>query len=294
MAGRERELSDDACLRALLARQQLLERATLTPARALERVCGLQTQHAPSGYLGLHARVEGFERATLTEALTRGRVVQTWAMRREITARLGADGLRADAFPPLQHWVDLVRAPPAGTWPTPRAHVYGLAPERPAVDLDRRGSSSSAATCARSARPRLRTWPGSPGSPSPPPGTRSPGWSCAGSATNAASRCSTFPRPRSRPPTLRCRCGSWARSTPCCCSGTPPGRGSCPHRSRDRVFATSMPRSTPTFLVDGRVAGIWTHRDGRIGWTPFAELTARDRSAVDEEAERLRAWYATG
>jgi hypothetical protein len=49
--------------RAVLARQLLLERSGLPVTRALERVAGLQTQYAPSGYVGLWSRLHDFERA---------------------------------------------------------------------------------------------------------------------------------------------------------------------------------------------------------------------------------------
>lgn len=80
----ERVLTDDELLRALLARQALLERVGLRPERALEKLAGLQTQHAPTGYVGLFSRLAGFARADLTDGLTSGRVVQAWAMRSTI------------------------------------------------------------------------------------------------------------------------------------------------------------------------------------------------------------------
>ena len=79
VAGRtltERELN-----RALLARQLLLERAKLAIPRAVERIGGLQTQYAPSAYIGLWSRLAGFERAELTSALERRAVVQGTLMR---------------------------------------------------------------------------------------------------------------------------------------------------------------------------------------------------------------------
>ena len=48
--------------RALLARQQLLERDKATIPRMLERMGGLQAQYAPSMYIGLWSRLDGFER----------------------------------------------------------------------------------------------------------------------------------------------------------------------------------------------------------------------------------------
>jgi hypothetical protein len=76
-----RTLSERELNRALLARQLLLERAELPIARALERVGGLQTQYAPSGYIGLWSRLAGFEREDLTRALERRSVVTGTLMR---------------------------------------------------------------------------------------------------------------------------------------------------------------------------------------------------------------------
>ena len=59
--------------RALLARQLLLERAGSRLTTALERVAGLQTQYAPSGYIGLWSRLDGFALQDLTRALERRR-----------------------------------------------------------------------------------------------------------------------------------------------------------------------------------------------------------------------------
>ena len=77
----ERTLTQRALNRALLARQLLLERVTAPIPRALERVCGLQTQYAPSAYVGLWSRLEGFSRGGLTRALERRRVVQATLLR---------------------------------------------------------------------------------------------------------------------------------------------------------------------------------------------------------------------
>ena len=70
--------------RALLARQLLLERASISIPRALERMCGLQDQYAPSGYIGLWTRLEGFRRDDLTRALERRAVIQATLMRATI------------------------------------------------------------------------------------------------------------------------------------------------------------------------------------------------------------------
>ncbi len=67
--------------RALLARQLLLERSTLSITDAVDQVAGLQTQYAPSGYVGLWTRLAGFERGALTSALGDRSVIQATLMR---------------------------------------------------------------------------------------------------------------------------------------------------------------------------------------------------------------------
>ena len=164
--------------RALLARQLLLERARVPLPRALERIGGIQAQYAPSMYIGLWSRVEGFERDALTAALERRSVIQATLMRvtihlvsradywplalatREARRALwlrrpapvpSADAMEAAAQTLRAHvgdgtisrkdlerllgkteaggvglWVDLVRAPPSGTWERRRADLYAL------------------------------------------------------------------------------------------------------------------------------------------------------------------------
>ncbi len=68
----------------LLARQLLLERAELPVPRALERMGFLQAQYAPSMYIGLWSRVQGFRRQDLTRALEDGSVVQGTLLRATI------------------------------------------------------------------------------------------------------------------------------------------------------------------------------------------------------------------
>jgi hypothetical protein len=83
-AGGERVLTERELNRALLARQLLLERAKTPLPRALERIGGIQAQYAPSMYIGLWSRLEGFEREQLTRALTRKTAVQGTLMRATI------------------------------------------------------------------------------------------------------------------------------------------------------------------------------------------------------------------
>ena len=70
--------------RSVLARQLLLERDVLDIPATLQRVGGLQTQYAPSGYIGLWSRLRDFERGALTRALEDRSVVQATLMRMTI------------------------------------------------------------------------------------------------------------------------------------------------------------------------------------------------------------------
>ena len=58
-------LSTRALNRALLARQLLLERSSLSVPDAVEQVGGLQTQYAPSGYVGLWSRLAELSPASM-------------------------------------------------------------------------------------------------------------------------------------------------------------------------------------------------------------------------------------
>lgn len=83
-SGSTRTLTGRELNRAVLARQLLLERAQVPFPRALERMAGLQAQYAPSMYIGLWSRVDGFRREELTQALERRTVVQGTLMRATI------------------------------------------------------------------------------------------------------------------------------------------------------------------------------------------------------------------
>lgn len=347
----ERVLSWAELNRALLARQLLLERVPLTPVQAVERVGGLQTQYAPSAYVGLWSRLQGFHRDDLTDALTSRRIVQGWVMRctihmvsaadhpllteavraqrrrwwlrvqpgaagidmdaaasrvrshlaqgplrqAEIVARLDADGFPRPTFQGVQLWVDLVRVPPAGTWDSPRAHVYGLAEDW----LRRRSPVDPGAAEKLLVSSYLRGFgPATPGDVA-----RYAGWTVTETRT-------VLDRMRLR--TARDPDGALLFDLPR--APLPDGATPAPvrflstfdavlllgHAKRARilpdehraeVFSSRMPQSVPTFLVDGRVAGTWRLTGGRVVPAPFAPLPAAVGRAVDEEAQRLTAFH---
>ncbi|WP_300018750.1 winged helix DNA-binding domain-containing protein [Pseudonocardia sp.] len=340
----ERVLTAPELNRAVLARQLLLERSPLTPARAVERVAGLQTQYAPSGYVGLWSRLAGFRRADLTDALLAGRVVQAWVMRctihmvsaaeyrpmteavrrprrrlwvppagldmarvvdavrgylaagpltqAELQRSLAADGFPRDTWRGVQLFVDLVRVPPAGTWERPRAHVYGLADtwlRRAAPVTEEAGRELLAARYLRGFGPAS---------------AKDIGSFCGWNLTEVREVLARLELRR-----FRDEAGGLLVDVPR--APLPPAATPAPVRflgpwdatllvharrarilpeaHRPRVFATSMPQSVPTFLVDGQVAGTWRHTDGRVSWEAFDELRPAARAEVDAEAERLGA-----
>jgi winged helix DNA-binding protein len=345
----ERTLTERELNRALLARQLLLERVELPVPRAIERVGGLQTQYAPSGYIGLWSRLAGFERGQLTRALERRSVVQATLMRATIhmvSARdyplfvagvrkerrewwvqahgkrgvdsrsvaaaarrvqsLLADGprwrrelveeLRMDnmTWNGVGMWVDLVRAPPSGTWQRPRGDLYATAEswlgsidasaEEGLDHLVRRylrafgpASLKDAANWAglspRSLAPalerlrlrRFRAEDGTelldlPRAPLPDADTTAP--------------------PRFLP-TWDATLLVHARRTQIL-----------PERYRSKVFNTRTPHSLATFLVDGQVAGTWRAEGGRVRLELFERLTRKTRRELDEEAACLAAFLA--
>jgi hypothetical protein len=65
-----------------------------------------------------------------------------------------------------------------------------------------------------------------------------------------------------------------------------------PEKYRARVFNVKTPNSVNTFLVDGQVAGTWRYEKGRVTLEPFGQLAKADRAELDEEAERLAAFYS--
>ena len=320
--------------RALLARQLLLERASLPLPTALERLAGIQAQYAPSMYVGLWSRLQGFERDDLTRALEDRTVVQgtlmrvtihlvspadywpfslaTRAVRRALwlrnrpqpddaamhaAARKLASALplrRTDAEAligkeearAIHNWIDLVRAPPSGTWERRRADLYAsardwlgdpppedepaamehlvrryLAAFGPATRQDVQRFTGLSLTTLKPVLERIdpvrhdKDLLDLPGAPLPDPDT---------------------PAPPRYLPTFDATLLVHARRTQIL-----------PEAYRERIFNTRTPHSKPTFLLDGAVAGTWSYEDGRVRRDEFERLDAADRRALDEEGDRL-------
>jgi hypothetical protein len=282
MAAAERILTPRELNRALLARQLLLERGRMTLPRALERIGGLQAQYAPSMYIGLWTRLEGFARDDLTRALERRSVVQgtlmrttihlvsaadywpfalaTRSARRESWLRSTTDGLSARelagaarrlrprlAGGPLRRadveallgkdrargvggWIDLVRAPPSGTWERRRADLWALAEDwlGPPETTAREGVELLVRHYLRAFGPASGTTsPTGPACPYPSSRRWSPAWRRAAFAPATEPSSSTCPACRCPTPRPRRRCATCRGGTRPC-SSTPAGPASCP------------------------------------------------------------------
>jgi hypothetical protein len=70
--------------RSFLARQLLLERASLSAAAAIEHLVGLQAQSPSAPYFGLRARLDGFEPGELSNLIEKRKTVRIALMRSTI------------------------------------------------------------------------------------------------------------------------------------------------------------------------------------------------------------------
>jgi len=68
--------------------------------------------------------------------------------------------------------------------------------------------------------------------------------------------------------------------------------GILPEDYRPRVFTSRNPFSVGTYLVDGRVVGAWSVRDGRIVLEPYEAISPRDEQEVEMERATLEAFHS--
>src|SRR6476646_611296 len=77
--------------RTLLARQLLAGRRRMPVVRAVGRLVALQAQYAPSPYVALWSRLDGFRKEQLTRALVDGTVVKAGALRTTLHVMAGSE-----------------------------------------------------------------------------------------------------------------------------------------------------------------------------------------------------------
>jgi winged helix DNA-binding protein len=211
------------------------------------------------------------------------------ALRRaDVEALLGKPVARA-----IGMWIDLVRAPPSGTWERRRADLYAAAedwvapPSGDATDRARAGAEHLVrrylAAFGPATRGDVAGWAGIPVGE----------FAAAFDAlrlrrfvTDAGEELVDLPRVPLPPADAEAPVRflpSWDATLLVHARRT----GILPEEYRPRIFHTKNPQSVPTFLVDGSVAGAWRQEGGRVEVEPFRRLGRSVTRALREEAGRL-------
>lgn len=211
------------------------------------------------------------------------------AKRAELIEAMLEAGYRQEQFEGAGLWIDMVRAPPGGTWDRRRADVYALASawlggrpvsERAGLELLIRRYLGGFGPAAGA---DLADWAGVPISTLYP--------------VLEAMRLRSFRDVEGRELLDLPRRPIPDPATPAPVRFLPTWDATLlanvrraailPEDYRPVVFSTKNPHSVPTFLVDGAVAGTWRWEGGRVAVQPFDPLPTAVRREVDEEAARL-------
>jgi hypothetical protein len=313
--------------RTLLLRQMLLERKRISAVKAVEKLVALQAQYAPSPYVALWSRLEGFRK----EALSDSRIVKAGTFRTTLHVMSAAE------YPYIvSSYIESQRARSAGLGVDLDA-LWRAVPDEPisSAELFELGyrvlgtEDRWTVAFAYRALPFIRTapigpWPHTKPSPFVPWREELPDpqesatrvvrayLAAYGPATRDDIQQFTGFRMGQIDPGLdglRERHGYWDVPR------APRAKGDerapvrflpafdsiiLAHRDRSRivppeyldvVFNKKNATTKNTFTVDGLVAGAWRIEKKRLVVEPFAPLPVKWRREVDAEGERLLAWY---
>jgi Winged helix DNA-binding domain len=224
----------------------------------------------------------------------RRRLEQGPARTDELKALLAASGAPAVTWQGVGLWLDLVRIPPSGTWEQRRADLYALADswlgvsdpgaEAGLVHLARRYLAGFGPATLKD----IAGWAGVPASQIKPALASLPLRRFRDEKGAELFDLEDAPLPDPDTPAPVRFLHTWeaallvhARRTQVL-----------PERHRELVFHVRMPFSTPTFLVDGAVAGSWRYEDGLVRLNPFEALAPKVLRELEREAEALAAFHA--
>jgi hypothetical protein len=309
----------------------LLERKRITAAKAVAKLVALQAQYAPSPYVALWSRVDGFRKEALTAGLVDGSIVKAGAFRTTLHVVAGAE------YPAVvSSYIESQRARSTGLG-VDLAALWAAVPDEPVssaelFELGHRVLETDdrwTVAFAYRALPFVRTapigpWPHTKPSPFVPWRAELP--DAQESATRVVRAYLAAYGPATRDDVqqftgfrmgqidsgldgLREQDGLWdVARAPRAVGDVPAPVRFLPafdsiilaHRDRSRivppeyvdvVFNKRNATTKNTFTVDGFVAGAWRIEKKRLIVEPFAPLPAKWKREVDAEGERLLAWY---
>jgi hypothetical protein len=194
---------------------------------------------------------------------------------------------------PATQWLDLIRVPPSGTWERRRADLFGRADlwidpvpvtEDAGIELLVRRYLQGFGP----ARPKeIADWAGLPTTHVTAALDRLPTRRFLAEDGSGLIDLPRLPLPTSDTPAPVRFLPTWDATLLVHARRT----GILPEDYRPVIFTSKNPQSTPTFLVDGAVAGTWQYDGTRIVLSPFAPLPAAVRRELDDEADRLAAFH---
>jgi hypothetical protein len=315
--------------RTLLLRQMLLQRKRISVHDAVARLVALQAQYAPSPYVALWARVQGFRKEQLTEAFRDGSIIKAGTMRTTLHVSTRDDyPAVAAAYIETQR----ARAERLGVGALRAAVPDGPVENAELLELGHRVLGTEDrwdVSFAYRALPFVRAAPVGPWPHTKPPPSvlwREPLPEAGEAATRVVRSYLAGYGPATRQDIQQFtgfRLGQIdaALTDVPECDGlydlprAPRAAADAPapvrflpafdsiilaHRDRSRivppeyidvVFNKKNGTTKNTFTVDGFVAGAWRVERDSMTVEPFAPLPARVRREVDAEAARLLAWY---
>jgi hypothetical protein len=291
---RMRKLEREQLTRALERRavvQGTLMRATIHLVSASDYwplALGIREGRRELWLKATHRAREGMTAAKMSAAAKRVRklIAGGSLTRSQIHELLGKNSIVTNG---VNMWLDLVRIPPSGTWERRRADLYAAAEDW----LGKPGTSATRGLellvkrylggYGPSTEAEIADWAGLPPKALAPTlkklklrRFRAEDGAELVDLPRAPLPDAETPAPVRFLPTWDATLLVHARRT-----------GVLPEEHRPKVFSTKTPQSTPTFLVDGRVAGTWRFDQGKVELTPFGKLDASVRRELRDECDRL-------
>jgi Winged helix DNA-binding domain len=224
------------------------------------------------------------------------------ATAREVRAQLAERPLRRAELEQLAgklpsvgigSWVELVRAPPSGTWERRRADLFAAAEDwiGPPTGSESEGVELLVRRYLGAFGPSrpadIASWAGLAISPIAVALSQMQLRSFRSESGDELVDLPDAPLPDADTPAPVRFLPTWDATLLVHARGT----GVLPEEHRPRIFSSKNPASESTFLVDGVVAGVWKYVGGGVRVEPFGRLDAAVRRELAEESERLAALH---